>query len=237
MNDFGESFAQSVRTQLEKLGKNAFALEKEAGLPVDAIRSVIREDDKRAVPRITRAKEICDLLGLDLYIGPPRTPEAMGETQTSAPSGVTLIPRYEVEASAGSGSHITAAAVKENIAFPTEWLSRFGTSPTNAVMVRARGDSMQPVIWHGDTLLVDLSRKTPPVRKSGGVSLRKGYQEDVYLVERDGGLLVKAVRRPDDETLILISENSSSYNPEILIGDDINTLRIVGRVMWWGHAA
>ncbi len=60
------------------------------------------------------------------------------------------------------------------------------------------------------------------------------------MVELDGDLKVKAIRRPPSEDrLILVSENSACYDPpEILKGPEINTLRIIGKVVWWGgHSA
>ena len=48
------------------------ALALRANMPVRSIQSVIDGH----VPSVTRAEEICDALGLELYIGPPRSTSA-----------------------------------------------------------------------------------------------------------------------------------------------------------------
>ena len=63
---------EAVRRAIESSGRNVFAFEKDAGLPVDSIRSVVRNDEKRVIPRLKRVEEICAALGWELYIGPPR---------------------------------------------------------------------------------------------------------------------------------------------------------------------
>lgn len=63
-----QPFSDLIEQRLLELNSNAFAVEQAAGLPADAIRNVIRSKTKDG-PTISRAKEICDALGLDFYIG------------------------------------------------------------------------------------------------------------------------------------------------------------------------
>jgi hypothetical protein len=66
----GEWFAALVRARLSELGENAYAVERRHQLPADAIRNVIRDDEKRSIPSVARAKQICDALGIELSVAP-----------------------------------------------------------------------------------------------------------------------------------------------------------------------
>ncbi|MGR3480676.1 S24 family peptidase [Salipiger marinus] len=230
-----EQLLAIIKTQLKAKGMSASeASELAVGNPY-LITNIGRS--RYGMPSTENLVALCNVLDLEFYVGPPRAHVDIPQVDPEAELGFTLISRYAAEASAGRGSTVTDASVEERVAFPTSWLTQHRISPSDAVMLRARGNSMQPVIWHGDTLLLDLSQRVPPVRRKGGVSLRKGYQEDIFVLERDGDLLVKAVRRPAEDTLILMSENRSSYEPEVISGIETNSIRIIGKVVWWGHVA
>lgn len=228
-------FAALIEGELEKRGENVNSFEALMGWKQGFLRSYVRGDDRRSVPTIEKAKLICDALGLDFYIGPKRQPADAPVVDPSRDDDFTLIQAYPVEASAGPGATAVDVAPDGALAFRKAWLSRRGISAASAALLRARGDSMQPVIWDGDLLLVDRSKTTPQVRAHGR-SRRRGYQEDVYVVELHGDLRVKAIRRPDEDRLILVSENRLAFDPEVLKGDEIAQLRIVGKVVWWGHS-
>ena len=57
-----------VDRRLKELGENKYQAAARAGLPPDAIRYVL--DGRK--PSLDRVKEICDALGLELYVGSPR---------------------------------------------------------------------------------------------------------------------------------------------------------------------
>ncbi|MEQ5870214.1 S24 family peptidase [Sagittula sp. NFXS13] len=180
---------------------------------------------------------LAEVLGLEVYIGPPR--QSM-DTPSIAPHDnpdYALVSTYPVEVSGVRGASAVNAAADGPLAFRKEWLSSKGINVENAALLRVRGDSMQPVIWHNDLIMIDTSRTKPRIRDPRRVSLRKGYQDDIYVVELDGALLVKALRRPSEERLILVSENNARYDPQELRGAEINALRIVGKAVWWGHSA
>ncbi len=124
-------------------------------------------------------------------------------------------------------------------AFRTDWLTRQGVNVANAALLRAKGDSMQPVIWDGDVLMIDMSRTTPKDARLRSVNYHKRkqtYHRPVFVSELDGELLVKIVRQVADDRVQLVSENLD-YDPIELRGDEINRLRIIGQVVWWGHTA
>ena len=64
-----EDIAAVVRRALRTRGTTAFRAAREAGLPDNAIRYLLEGRDSS----ISRLAEICDALGLEFYVGRPRT--------------------------------------------------------------------------------------------------------------------------------------------------------------------
>ncbi len=77
-----KAFVEIVKEQLSRRGVSPIGASLDAGLNRDAIRSVLRG----RVPSVERAVEICAALGLDLYIGPPRSQES-GVAESPVPYG------------------------------------------------------------------------------------------------------------------------------------------------------
>ena len=72
------------------------------------------------------------------------------------PPNLVLIPRYDVHASAGSGSVVDQEQLIGMMAFDELFLRRqVGVRSEGLVTVEATGDSMEPTIRDGDLLLVD----------------------------------------------------------------------------------
>ena len=71
-------FETIVRERLAETGETAIGAARRAGLPRDAIRSVLRGHP----PNLLRAKKICDALGLTLKVGLPHEIPPLGETAT-----------------------------------------------------------------------------------------------------------------------------------------------------------
>ena len=225
MDDLGDAFAKAIQNQLAEMGTNAFAFEKRAGLPVDAVRSVIRDDDKRAIPRITRAKQICDALGLEFYIGPPR--DIPSTAHPSNPGDFANIPLFDAGLSAGNGQVNATEVISGHLAFRKDWLARIGVSPHNAVLARASGDSMQPTIWANDVVMIDTARKEIQVRNPGSDRRRSS----IFAVIDDGEARLKRIERPSEEQVLLLSDNPD-FRPELA---SAATISVIGKVVWWGH--
>ncbi len=133
-----------------------------------------------------------------------------------------LIPRYDVNASAGSGAVALTEIVSEEMAFRRDWLKEIGVSPQSAKLLSATGDSMEPLIPDGALMLIDSSIR----------EVRNGC---IYVIVKDGDLLVKRVHRKIDGSISLISENPR-YDPEVISADFLDKLHIVGRVRWVGRS-
>ena len=126
-----------------------------------------------------------------------------------------------VVAQAGAGSSlITSDEVLGMYAFRDDFLRRVGVHAKESVMLDVIGHSMEPMIRHKDTILVDQSVK----------ELRDG---DIFLVGFGEELLVKRVQRTPRGWL-LKSENRD-FSDIVVEGPDLETFRVYGRVRWFGR--
>lgn len=214
-----QTFGKLVEERLKALNLNAFAVEKLANLPPDAIRNVMRSE-KKSGPTLSRVEEICRALDLDFYIGPKRETGPVQHTLING-DDFAAIPRLDAVLSAGNGSENGHPQVIETLAFRRDWLQRIGISPTGAVLVSVKGDSMAPQLQDGDLALIDTSR----TRVKSGL---------VYALTDQGQTRVKRVDVLPDKGLILRSDNPA-YPVEPRLGEEANRVQIVGQVVWSGH--
>ncbi len=134
------------------------------------------------------------------------------------------VPLVAAKLSAGGGSLETEGQELTRMAFRREWLSRRGNAE-NMVLMRVHGDSMEPYIQDGDLALIDFSRKNI-------------IPHTVYAVGVDDGIYVKALETLPGQRLILRSFNERYAPIEIdMRGDLAESVRIIGKVLWWCHEA
>ena len=120
---------------------------------------------------------------------------------------------HQVEASAGGGRLLDDAPITGHLAFQRTWLRRRSIDPRRATVITVSGDSMEPTLPDGCSILVDHNRYTR----------RKGR---IFVLETDDGLIVKRAGREKADWLI-ISDNP--YWPPATWPDDA---RIIGEVRW-----
>ena len=235
----GSEIVNVIREALKRKGSNPSRFAKEHGFSVNAVRYIL----EGRPPSSRRLAEVCEALGLEFYVGPPRLPEgkridatelaneldrlaiearriadeAEG-TPTEIDQNVLYVsaPRYEVLAAAGSGTEVLDESVKGYLGFNKTWLREQSLSPTNLAVIEVRGDSMDPTLHDGDSVLLDMRSLQ---LKDGGI----------YTLRREGELLVKRLRRQSNDWLI-VSDNLA-YPVERL---DEN-VDVLGRVVWLGR--
>lgn len=134
-------------------------------------------------------------------------------------TGFSLIPRYDVSASAGAGVLTDVEQVRDYMAFKTSWIrNSLGTDPSKLWLMTSTGDSMFPTIQSSDLLLVD-------------GSIDRIQDDAIYVIVRDGFLIVKRLQRFFNGTVAIKSDNPA-YASETIEASDLPDLRIVGRVVW-----
>ncbi len=126
------------------------------------------------------------------------------------------IPKVAARLSAGTGSFDVRESVTEYLSFQSKWLAAKG-SANNMVAMEVFGQSMEPVIKEGDTVLIDQSR----------TDILAGA---IYAVGVEDTILVKRLEKHPNK-LVLCSDNKT-YEPIFLERDQMETVRIIGKVIW-----
>ncbi|MDZ7759878.1 MAG: S24 family peptidase [Desulfovermiculus sp.] len=157
------------------------------------------------VPKRWIAK-LSELLDLD--------PDWLREGRSSLERFVE-VPVVTARLGAGGGSHMVEADVQGHIAFRSSWLHQKG-HPRDMVLMQVIGDSMEPGIREGDYVLIDQSKQ-------------EIYPGGVYALGLEDAIMIKQLdKRPHE--LVIISANTK-YSPITLRGDELETVRIIGRVL------
>ena len=120
----------------------------------------------------------------------------------------------ELAAAAGDGSTVLDENVTGHLAFQRSWLERHKLDPTQCVVIGVRGESMEPTLPDGCSILVNRAR-------------RKRLTGHIYLLRTDDGIVVKRLDRGEDGKWRLQSDHPSW--PSALWSD---TCEIIGEVRW-----
>lgn len=132
-----------------------------------------------------------------------------------------LIPGYRVQVSAGPG-----AIVPEDekpcryLAFRRKWLKWRGFTEKDLVIVWCKGDSMEPVIFNNDTLVVHIGMAKPV---DGGI----------YVLRNHDQLWVKRIQSLPNAWLLL--SDNPRYPPIEVPKDEQHNFQIVGKVVHIAH--
>ena len=130
-----------------------------------------------------------------------------------------LVPKRAARPGAGSSLE-TSAEVEGLFAFRKDWLSKLNIPNKNIELFDVVGDSMEPTLREGDTLLVD----------KNDTEIMDGK---IYVVSLHDELLAKRVQRILDG-FALLSDNKA-YDPIPVKPELRDKFRIHGRVRWFGR--
>ncbi|MGM0760719.1 MAG: LexA family transcriptional regulator [Thermodesulfobacteriota bacterium] len=167
--------------------------------------AVSRAKSRGRIPEQWIAR-ICEAFDLD--------PDWLREGQSSLERFVE-VPVVTARLGAGGGSHMVEADVQGHIAFRSSWLHQKG-QPRDMVLMQVIGDSMEPSIREGDYVLIDQSKQ-------------EIYPGGIYALGLEDAIMIKQLdKRPYE--LVIISANPK-YSPIIMRGDELETVRIIGRVL------
>ena len=238
------------------------------------------------MPRLDRVAEICDALGLEFYVGPPRTDSGDPRTDTGGTAskervlpkaslrdmetGVRALSRvivdvggdpipddlwpvlaerrgfvavssdladldalatmaandagdvpgarpvgvFEAAAAAGGGTLLDDAPRKGRVWFRRDWLDRRGLDATQCVVIGVMGESMEPTLPDGCSILVDRTSD----------DWREGH---LYVVQTEDGLIVKRAGVAEDGDWLLVSDHPA-HPPVSFPADAV----VVGEVRW-----
>jgi repressor LexA len=144
----------------------------------------------------------------------------LGGPVASSPPPTVTVRLLDVAASAGAGRLNGEERSAAALPFDRAMLEHLGISSRALAMIDANGDSMAPLIEHGDRIMVDEGDR------------RIGARAAVYVIRIDGALLVKRVSRRGD-TLAITSDNPDF---PALPHYDVADVEVIGRVVWLSRA-
>lgn len=166
---------------------------------------------KRGVPG-SWSLRIASLFGLN----PGWIETGKGPVYQAGREDTFFVPVVSARACAGAGSLEVKEEVTGEVPFSAAWIRRKG-APENMVIMEVTGDSMSPELEEGDSVLVDLGQT--------GLS-----SHALYVVGLEDTLQVKRVESAPG--LVILMSANRRYAPVTLQGDEIQQLRILGRVLW-----
>lgn len=139
---------------------------------------------------------------------------------TAETSGIRLIPKLAIGASAGAGTIHEGEALAGKIGFDEKWLRRLGLDPARLSLIRVDGESMSPTLNHGDDIMVD--------NRAAAHAVRDG----IHVIRLDDALMVKRLAQGPCGRLSVLSDNPNYPDwPDV----DGATVNVIGRVVWAGR--
>jgi phage repressor protein C with HTH and peptisase S24 domain len=131
-------------------------------------------------------------------------------------SGIRSVPKVKARLCAGSGSFEVGQESLETLQFRSDWLSRKG-SANHMVAMEVFGNSMEPELREGDTVLIDQSQ----------TGIIAGA---IYALGIEDTIMVKRMEKHPNK-LVLCSDNRD-YAPIYLNREEMDTVRVIGKVIW-----
>ena len=230
-----ELIRTAIRDSLRRSGAGARTLESKLGLKPWSLRGIL--DRRRPqVPSVDRAFEICRALGLEFYIGPPRTPASpQSSIRPEPPPDWTALIRSEIrqvlgpgyakffedqvgvrhlKTTIGSGADHLDPEEIGRVPFRRSWLLHHGIDPAQCYMVKVTGEAMAPTLTDGCLVLVN----------PGG----KDRKDDcIYLVRSSQGLVARRVKKGPNAGRLMAADNPA-FDDRLWPPDE----DVLGELVW-----
>lgn len=130
-----------------------------------------------------------------------------------------FLPELTVKASAGAGTQVYHVDTQgQRQAFTSKWAHRMGIDPTCAATMVVSGDSMEPRLLDGDSIVVDYCQNEHVI------------DGKVYVLLLNEEVKVKRLFKTPTGGLRIKSDNSA-YPDETLAADEMQHIKIIGRVV------
>lgn len=124
------------------------------------------------------------------------------------------VPIMELAAAAGGGAVNLDETVTGYLSFPFGWLRSLGLTPALCNVISVQGESMEPTLPEGCSILVDRSQRQLRINR-------------IFVVRTDDGLVVKRAGKAPDGNWLLVSDHPHWKSIALPFGSDV-----VGEVKW-----
>ena len=134
--------------------------------------------------------------------------------------------RGNVTASMGYGLTVYDETQTGTYAINNRLAKDLGINLNKSEIIFAKGDSMEPTIIGGDSLLVDLTKK-------------EVHDGSIYCVRIDGEIYAKILQKLPPDKIKVISDNKEKYDAFYIdLSKELNfDFEVIGEVRWWGRVA
>lgn len=223
MNDRRQRIHREIRRRMDVLKLSPKRLSLEAGLSETAVKDILSgrsenpKDDTLAKLSKRLACTVADLTG--------DRPESRRATQSA---DVVSIDELDVHVAAGVGtsddtgalmaSHEAGAVVGTHVYPANSFREAYGINPGRIRIIPVRGTSMEPELWSGQRVMVDIEDKTPS-------------PPGIFVIWDGLGLVLKYVEVVADSepVRVRISSAHPQFKPyERLVGEAHINGRVVG---------
>lgn len=175
---------------------------------------------------VAEAALLAKVLGVSEYwllTGKPDGVRETTATYSAANIEFTDIPYYRnTEISAGNGSVIHSDDASGSLTYRKDWIKQNGWTPAKLVVVRCKGDSMEPRVGDGDIVLIN-------------TAFEKINDNKIYAINYAGEAKIKRLVKRFDGSLVIRSDNQSpEYKDEVVPKEMLNNLKIIGQAVWVG---
>lgn len=144
-------------------------------------------------------------------------------TQAVEMENFVFVPHFDIQASAGSGSFQDIGHVTAMRPFDSAYIrGELGIGHDDLGLCGVIGNSGEPVLHSGDTVLVDFHDRSVMV-------------EGLHIVRMDGMPLLKKLQRLPGK-VIRVSSHNPAYAPFDVVADEESQrdFEVIGRVRWAG---
>ena len=204
--------------EVEKRFKNRAAAAEAAGVAKSTLQNWV---EGKTDPSFEGLVRLSDAAGVSVeWLATGHSPSE--RVLPSLDPDFVMIPRYEVETSAGPGALMAEENVVDYMAFQAGWVRHvLHADPQRLALITAVGDSMEPTIRAGDLLLVD-------------IGINQVVDDAIYVIAMDDHLVVKRLQRFFGGAVSVKSDNPT-YAEQTLTAENLSQAYIAGRVRWIGR--
>lgn len=213
-----------LQDQMQKMQINARELAEKAHVGRSFVYDIL--SGKSLNPTTKKLSAVADVLGVDVPFLLGQKTQNSKQAQNSLKENsanfedTVSISSVRVEVSAGGGSIIAEEADDKPYFFRASWVrDRLGVKDSDLRIITVRGDSMQPTLFDGDTVLVNVMQKqpTPP---------------GIFVLFDGVGLVVKRLEFVPDIGVVRIISDNPQYSQ---YKRSLNEINIIGRVVWFAR--
>ncbi|KMQ73752.1 S24 family peptidase [Marinobacter subterrani] len=213
-NNF-DAFRERLKIAMGSDSARVFA--RKCRLSEGAIRSYLSGETFPTLDRLAMIASAADVGADWLAFGFSKEELKREVPQPAGMEDYAFVPLYDAQCSAGDGAWNEHSRVLTHLSFTRYSLRKKGLTPEQLSAIRIDGDSMEPVLHSGDTVLIDHTRTTIE-------------GEGIYVLRLDDHLYAKRLQRNFDG-VVIISENKQ-YQPVTVPRDRLNELEVIGRAVW-----